>query len=135
MTRKIQKALQNGPLSQLISRINHLGDLLKHLPESLPLDPTESHYNFGIDTEQVAEEGVWFAFNRTLEVCFETHLLGPNGTIVFRERGRRYEALIKLFKETVKSLPIENDRKFLQEIWLERLIKAAELQGAKIPKK
>src|ERR1700722_11398067 len=116
MTCKIQKALQNGPSSQLISRINHLGDLLKHLPESLPLDPTESRYNFGIDTEQVAEEGVWFAFNRTLEVCFETHLLGPKGTIVFQERGRRYKSLIKLFKETVKSLPIKKDRKFLREV-------------------
>ena len=32
MTCPIEKTLQNGPPSQLISRINHLGNLWKNLP-------------------------------------------------------------------------------------------------------
>ena len=85
MTRKLDKAPQNGPSSQLISRINHLGNLLKNLPEYLPFNPAVSCYSFGLDTEHVAEEGVWFAFNQNLEACVETHKLVANGTIVFRE--------------------------------------------------
>ena len=137
MTRKINKAPQNGPPAELISRINHLGNLLKNLPGNLPLDPpqSESCYSFGLETELVEEEGVWFAFNRNLEVCFETHKIPAGGSIVFRERGWRCEALVKMFKEAVKALTKNADREFLREIWLERLIKAAEMQGSKVPKK
>ncbi|KAG1802170.1 uncharacterized protein HD556DRAFT_1304341 [Suillus plorans] len=120
-----------GPSSVLISRIEHLGRLLKNLPQSLPLDPPNSSYDFGLDTEMVEEEGVWFAFNRNLEVCFETHKLGRSGTITFRERGRRYEALVGMFKETVKKLAKDSEHDFLREVWLERLINAAQQQGAK----
>jgi hypothetical protein len=133
MTRKLEKAPQNGPSSELISRINHLDRLLENLPNTIPLEPAESSYVFGLDSEHVAEEGFWFAFNRNLEVCFATHKIPPGGTIVFRERGSRYKNLIKMFKDTVKALTKDNERQFLQEVWLERLIKAAELQGAKIP--
>jgi hypothetical protein len=137
MTCKKDKSPLNGPSAELISRINHLGHLLKNLPRNLPLDPlqSESRYNFGLETEHVEEEGVWFAFNKNLEACFETHTIPAGGTIVFRERGKRCEALIKMFKEAVKALTKDADRDFLQEVWLERLIKAAELQGAKVPKK
>jgi hypothetical protein len=38
------------------------------------------------------------------------------------------EALIKMFKEAVKALTKNADHKFLREIWLEQLIKAAECQ-------
>ena len=137
MTRKKDKSPQNGPSAELISRINHLGNLLKNLPRHLPLDPlqAESRYNIGLETEHVEEEGVWFAFNKNLEACFETHTIPAGGTIVFRERGKCCKALIKMFKEAVKALTKDADRDFLQEVWLERLIKAAELQGAKVPKK
>jgi len=89
MTRKINKAAQNGLPAELISRISHLGNLLKNLPGNLPLDPpqSESCYSFGLETEPVEEEGVWFAFNRNLEVCFETHKIPAGGSIVFREQG------------------------------------------------
>ena len=70
-----------------------------------------------------------------LEACFETHTIPAGGTIVCRERGKCCEALIKMFTEAVKALTKDADRDFLQEVWLERLIKAAELQGAKVPKK
>jgi hypothetical protein len=126
---------QNGPSAHLISRINHLGNLLRYLPESLPLDPSNTAYSFGLDAEQVAEEGVWFTFNNCLEVSFQTHTIPANGTIVFHERGKCFLALISLFKEAVKKLTKDMERKFLQEVWLERLIRAAELQGAKIPAK
>jgi len=134
MTRKLNTSPQNGPSSQLISRINHLGNLLKNLPENLPLNPAVSCYGFGLDSKCVAEEGVWFAFNQNLEACFETHKLPPNGTIMFQEQGHCYDALVKMFKETVKALPKDMDRDFLREVWLEWLIKAAELQGSKLPK-
>lgn len=126
---------RNGPSSELISRINHLGNLLENLPQSLPLDPPDTTYFFGLDSEAVAEEGAWYALNRNLEVCFETHKLPPDGTIVFRERGSRYKALVKMLKETVKALTVDADRAFFRDVWLERLIKAAQLQGAKIPKR
>ena len=134
MTRKLDQAPKNGPSSQLISCINHLGNLLKNLPENLPLNPAVSCDSFGLDTKHVAEEGVWFAFNQNLEACFETRKLVANRTIVFRERGRYFDALVKMFKETVKALLKDTDRDFLREVWLEQLIKAAELQGAKLPK-
>src|ERR1700720_2078100 len=89
MTRRVEQAPQNGPAQHLISRINYLGNLLKHLPESLPLDPIESHYHFGLATLDVEEEGGWFAFNRNLEACFETHKIAAGGEIVFRERGSK----------------------------------------------
>ena len=51
----------------------------------LPLDPEKFVYNFGLDSELVSEEGVWFAFNNNMEVCFETHKFPANGTITFTE--------------------------------------------------
>jgi hypothetical protein len=128
MTCKINKAPQNGPPAGLISCINHLGNLLKNLPGNLPLDPpqSESCYSFGLEMELVEEEGFWFTFNRNLEVCFETHKIPVGGSIVFREQGWCCEALVKMFKEAVKALTKDADHEFLREVWLERLIKAAE---------
>ena len=61
MTHKMGKSPQNGPSAELISCINHLGNLLKNLPWNLPLDPLQSKscYNFGLETEHIKEEGVW----------------------------------------------------------------------------
>jgi hypothetical protein len=92
MTRRLEKAPQNGPSQHLISRINHLGNLLKHLPANLPLDPIESQYHFGLATSDVEEEGVWtmwFAFNRNREACFETHKIAARGKIVFQATEER----------------------------------------------
>ena len=61
MTRPIEKTLQNGPPSQLISHISHLDNLLKNLPTTVPLDPELSCYKFGPDDEDVKEEGMWYA--------------------------------------------------------------------------
>jgi hypothetical protein len=46
----------------------------------------------------VAEKGVWYAFHRSLEACFETHRIPAGRTIVFRERGPQLEALIQTIK-------------------------------------
>jgi hypothetical protein len=40
-----------------------------------------------------------------------------------------------MFKEAVKALTKDADCKFLREVWFEQLIKAAEMQGSKVPKK
>jgi hypothetical protein len=40
-----------------------------------------------------------------------------------------------MFKIAVKALTKDTDHEFLCEAWLECLINAAKLQGAKIPKK
>ncbi len=63
----------------LISRIDHLALLLKHLPNSLPLNPTDSLYRFGLDPDNEREEGLYYAFNRNLEICFGTHQLQGKG--------------------------------------------------------
>ena len=127
MTHRVEQAAQNGPPQHLISRINYLGNLLKHLPESLPLNPIESHYHFGLATSDVEEEGVWFAFNRNLETCFETHKIAAGGGIVFRECGSKLSvALIQTFKQAVKKLTSDVDHDFLKEVWLEHLIRSAE---------
>jgi hypothetical protein len=133
MTCKVNQVAQNGPPQELISHITHLHNLLKNLPSRLPSYPEESQYHFGLDADNVAEEGVWYAFNRNLEACFETHTIPTGGTIVFRERGFHLEALIQTFKTAAKGLTFDADQKFMQEVWLKRLIRAAEQQGAKIP--
>ena len=135
MTQKIKQVTQNGPPQELICCITHLHNLLKNLPSSLPFNPAESQYCFGLDAEYVAEEGIWYAFNRNLEACFETHRIPVGGTIVFQERGPQLDDLIQTFKMAAKGLTTDMNWTFMQEVWLEKLIKAAELQGAKIPNK
>jgi len=121
-----------GPSSDFISRINHLALLLKNLPLNLPLNPANSTYNFGLDPDDEREEGLYYAFNRNLEICFATHQL-QGQPLRFKERGDCYRNLIKMFKRVAKELPKERD--FLRQHWLERLITAACDTGAKIPDK
>ena len=78
---------------------------------------------------------MWFVFNKNLEACFETHTIPAGETIVFQAWGKHCEALIKMFKEAVKALTKDGGCDFLQEVWLEWLIKAAKLQGTKLPEK
>jgi hypothetical protein len=72
LTRPKELVPRNGPPQELISRINHLGNLLKFLPDSLPLDPPDSKYYFGLDTDDVEQEGVRYAFNCNLEALRDT---------------------------------------------------------------
>ena len=104
MTQPTNKPVPKGPSSELVSRINHLSQLLKNLLAHLPLNPNESKYKFGLDTELISEEGVWFAFNKNLEACFETHKIPTNSTIIFTEQGRQCDLLIATIKQAVKRL-------------------------------
>ena len=135
MTQKVKQVAQNGPPQELISRITHLRNLLKNLPSSLPSNPAESRHFFGLDAEDVAEEEIWYAFNRNLEACFETYRIPVGGTIVFQERGPQLDDFIQTFKTAANGLTMDTDWTFMREVWLEKLIKAAEMQGAKIPNK
>ncbi|KAG6806951.1 hypothetical protein H0H92_009395, partial [Tricholoma furcatifolium] len=117
----------------LAFHIKHLEALLKGLPTSLPLNPVNnlSTYHFGWDAEDIEEEGLFYAFNRCLEVCFETHKLHGQ-PIVLKERGEQLKNLIQMYKRLAKEAP--NDREMLK-VWLEQLISAAKLAGVKIPNK
>ncbi|KAJ7455838.1 hypothetical protein FB451DRAFT_1184129 [Mycena latifolia] len=115
--------------------MNHLANLMKHLPNSLPLNPpasgSESH--FQLDPDDVKSEGMMYAFNRNLEICFETHKL-RGGKLLFTEHGQRVLALKSFFKSVVKSQSLPDARGH-QLRWVERLTQAAIDSGAKIPKK
>ncbi|KAJ7802017.1 hypothetical protein B0H14DRAFT_2893875 [Mycena olivaceomarginata] len=74
-----------------------------------------------------------YAFNRRLEVAFQTHKL-HGAKLVFKERGKRLDTLEAFLKQNIKknSLP---DARGHQDRWVERLITAASDSGAKIPPK
>jgi hypothetical protein len=118
MAPKVTKAKQvTGPLQALVSRIEHLRDLLCNLPSSLQSNPLHSLYNFSIDPD-VLKDGGYFS-------AFETHLLHVQGrTIIFMEHGVQLEALVKFIKTGVKHM-LPGNRTVFEEAWLEPLITAA----------
>ncbi|KAI0689287.1 hypothetical protein BC835DRAFT_1308424 [Cytidiella melzeri] len=131
MTQKKSTKKQEGPPQALISRITFLQKLLTKLPDTLPLNPDTSLYNFSIDSESIKEFGALGAFSKTMETCFET-FKRRDGVIEFTERGRRLEKdLIGVMKVAVKEMS-DKDREVFQEAWLERLIKTAERNGVKV---
>ncbi|KAG6824721.1 hypothetical protein H0H92_006024 [Tricholoma furcatifolium] len=133
----MQTDKQAGVPAALASHITHLQLLLKNLPLELPLNPPgdESSYHFYLDHEDVENEGIYYAFNRRLEICFGTYLL-MGKQITFKERGERlHNDLIKLFRKAVKELPSVQEHNMVEAVWLERLIKAAKDAGARIPSK
>ncbi|KAJ7327646.1 hypothetical protein DFH08DRAFT_968052 [Mycena albidolilacea] len=137
MPRKVNTAARPviGPPQALISRIDHLRDLLCNLPSALPENLTHSLYNFLMDPEILKEGGHFSAVSHALEISFETHLLRLQGrTMVFTEHGTRLDTLVKLLKMGVKHMS-PGERTTFQEAWLERLITAAADSGARIPSK
>ncbi|KAJ7893865.1 hypothetical protein B0H14DRAFT_2559498 [Mycena olivaceomarginata] len=108
-----------GPPQALISRIEHLADLLHNLPSSLPEKPSHPY------------GGHFSAVSHALEVSFETHLLGLQGrTLVFAERGERLDTLVKFLKTGVKHMS-PGERTTFQGAWIEQLITGAVDSGAK----
>jgi len=101
----------------------------ENLPGNLPLDPpqSESCYSFGLKTELVEEEGVRFAFNRNLEVCFETHKIPAEGAC-FSENEVGVANSYQKCSRSSEDLHQDADHDFLREVWLEWLIKAMEMQ-------
>ncbi|KAJ7622857.1 hypothetical protein B0H17DRAFT_1151577 [Mycena rosella] len=124
-----------GPPQALVARIQHLGDLLRHLPTSLADYPSHSLYNLALDPERLKDGGYFSAVGHALEISFQTHLLQiQNRPLLFIERGRRHDDLVKLLKMGVKQMS-PSERTSFQEAWIEWLITAAVDSGAKIPSK
>lgn len=123
-----------GVPAALASHITYLDLLLKNLPLSLPSDSPDnvSTYHFYFDTKDVDEEGLYYAFNRCLEICFQTHLL-QGRPITLVERGTRMHNLIQMFRRVAKEVLGEHN--MLQSSWLDRLVTAAKSAGASIPGK
>lgn len=116
--------------SDNISRLKHLGKLLKGLPNDLPLDPADSRYKFGLDGEDLEEYGHWYALNRNLEVCFQTHALRGE-SLKITERGKSLDVLLNFLQGGMREVPGEAE---LVMNWVEKLIAAAVASGAKIVK-
>ena len=93
------KKREPGAPSSLINKINYLHELLKNLPETLPLDPLDSTFHFGFDEEDLNEEdgGYWMALNRNLEICFQRHLT-RNDCLTINCRSSNWGTLIKMLK-------------------------------------
>ena len=97
-----------GMAPEIEARFQHLRNLLKYLPVSLPLEPAETSYSFGLSQDDIDEEGLYYALNRNLEVCFQTHQLGRNQTLVFSERGLRLEqGLVGVLRQVLRDSPCD----------------------------
>lgn len=121
-----------GTPQNLISWITHLQNLCHSLPETLPLNPPVSTHNFGLDDEKMAEYRALDAFSANMEICFET-FWARDKDILFAEHGQWLETLILTIKTAVKKMS-DLDWTVFHKAWLERLIKAATLSGARLPK-
>lgn len=102
--------------------------MLATLPTTVPSDlpPAESTYNFGAAEADIAGEGLAYALNRNLEVCFQTHI---SANIRFIERGRRLDGLITMLEHAQAELSAP-EWDFVGSRWIARLIEAAISSGA-----
>ncbi|KAJ6476084.1 hypothetical protein C8R45DRAFT_1102369 [Mycena sanguinolenta] len=135
MPPKTTEALKavTGPLKELIARTEHLHDLVKHLPNSLPENLPDSRYHFYLDSESVEVRGHFGAVGHVLELVFDTcHLAGR--PIEFHQRGTSLDDLTKMMKLAMKHMT-PGERDAFQTAWIEQLIDAAVRSGAKIPTK
>jgi hypothetical protein len=112
MSSNSQPTIPPGVPAALNACIEYLASLSKHLPMSLPqnLPDLDSIYHFGFDPADVREEGLYYAFNHSLEVCFQTHLLSRDdlkSVIRILERGDRLVTLIKMIKRVAKEEPTQ----------------------------
>ncbi|KAJ6565988.1 hypothetical protein B0H10DRAFT_2112089, partial [Mycena sp. CBHHK59/15] len=122
-----------GPPQALIYRIEHLQQLLKHLPSSLPLDPAESLYQFYEGEDRVANAGTVFPVaGRALELSFGTW--ERDAVVKFTERGSRVTALGPFLKNVVKRMT-PSERVSFEKAWIGRLLQAAKDSGAPPAKK
>ncbi|KAL1709283.1 hypothetical protein EV121DRAFT_286922, partial [Schizophyllum commune] len=127
MARKNAPKKGTGPPQQLMSRIEHLKDLLENLPPTLPiLEAKDSTYHFGLDYDNLGDRGPLGSFSHCMEVCFRPSRGQPLQIV---ERGPRlHRDLIKTMKEAVQ-LMSDGDRAVFAEAWLERVIEAAVRAG------
>ncbi|EGO27996.1 hypothetical protein SERLADRAFT_414184 [Serpula lacrymans var. lacrymans S7.9] len=113
--------------SDNISRIKYLSKLFKSLPDDLPLNPASSRYRFGLDGEELEENGHWYALNHNLEICFQAHSLRGE-PLKITERGKSLDTLLKMLQDGMREAP--GDAELIMN-WVERLIAAAMVSGAK----
>nr|GAT46371.1 predicted protein [Mycena chlorophos] len=130
--RKLNQRASMGPSQQLIARVEYLGDLLKHLPNSLPQKPAyEPRLDLALgDIDE--DRGMFGTASWVLEVAFKLHATG--GKIKIQERGPHIQALIPFLKQVFHQLD-KKDRQPWANAWLDRLLQAAKDAGAKMPSK
>lgn len=86
--------------------LTRLERLLDNLPHGLPIDPPESRYHaIGLDTDDVAEEGEWYALNRNLEICFNSQ--GRDNLHPILGRSPQFKHLIEIIQRTANVVPTE----------------------------
>ncbi|KAJ7128500.1 hypothetical protein C8R44DRAFT_732842 [Mycena epipterygia] len=121
-----------GPPHPLISRIDYLGQLLNHLPTTIPLDPPDSLYRFYLDEDRVTDAGSVFPeTGRALEISFGTWQR-KESPVTFMERGARLNSLAPFLKKAVKRMS-PSERTVFETSWIDRLVKAAKDCGAVMP--
>ncbi|KZV74581.1 hypothetical protein PENSPDRAFT_662242 [Peniophora sp. CONT] len=132
MSAKLPVSTRNGPAQKHVSRLKHLETLLRYLPISLPDNASESLYVFGLDKDNITDGGLWQTLNHNLECCFQTHKLRGK-PLKFTERGTRLVSLITVLKTAIFDNENNTEREPIHTGWLNRLVKAAEDSGARIP--
>ncbi|KAJ7897662.1 hypothetical protein B0H14DRAFT_3425022 [Mycena olivaceomarginata] len=120
-----------GPSCELIARIEHLRNLLKHLPRSLPIDPPDSCYWFFLETDSIDLHGYFGAAGHALEISFRTFMLRDQ-PLKFQQRGGSLDDLPKMLKHAVKHMK-DGEQENFRTAWIEHLIMAAKGSGANIP--
>ncbi|KAJ7347601.1 hypothetical protein DFH08DRAFT_960902 [Mycena albidolilacea] len=135
MSPKTQPAKPStGPPQALLARIKYLGQLLKHLPSTIPENPSESPYRFYLNEDRIADTGTVFPeAGQALEISFGTWK-SRDAPVIFSERGRRLQALVPFLKNVVKRMNT-SERSAFKKSWIDRLVKAAKDCGAAIPSK
>ncbi|KAJ7900971.1 hypothetical protein B0H14DRAFT_2555774 [Mycena olivaceomarginata] len=119
------------PPRELIARIEHLRDLLKNLPDTLPNNPPDSCYCFYLDVEDLDVKGYFGAAGHALEISFNTFALRDQ-PIIFCQRGTCLDDLTKMMKLAIRHMS-PGERENFRTAWVERLVNAAINSGAKIP--
>lgn len=119
-----------GTSQALNSRVEHLANLLRNLPETLPLNPDQSHYHFAADPADIEDLGLYGAFAHNLEICFEK-FKSADEEIKLLECGDRFNVLVPFIKWVICKDP--DCRDMVGTAWVEWLIQAARTAGAVIP--
>ncbi|KAJ7216513.1 hypothetical protein GGX14DRAFT_391330 [Mycena pura] len=123
-----------GPSKELHERIDYLGELIAHLPTSLP-DKSANDLDalrFALDPDTLEDGGPFAAGSRALEVAFQVHRHG--GRILVQQRGSAIQSLILFLKLVFKKLS-PTEREAFADAWLKRLVQAVKEAGAKLPSK
>ncbi|KAF8223555.1 hypothetical protein L208DRAFT_1381416 [Tricholoma matsutake] len=106
-----------GIPTEMNPHVKHLAKHLKYLPDTLPLNPPESHYNFGLTLPMLRTKG-----------CMR-----KNWEINLCEQGDRVEAIVPFIKKVIcEDL---GSRDMVCSAWVERLICVVKAPGAQIPQK